>query len=80
MNTENYLKEKLEKLCEKDPYIHIDVNLAKPHVELSNVRVKIIGVYKHIFQIEEEKNGRIERHSLQYGDIIAGIVKIAELK
>ena len=80
MNTENYLKEKLEKLCERDPYIHIDVNLSKPHVELSNVRVKIIGVYRHIFQIETEKNGKTDRYSLQYGDIIAGIAKIAELK
>ncbi len=80
MNTENYFKERLTELYESDPYIHIDVNLARPRVELNNVRVKITGVYRHIFQIEVEKNGKIERYSLQYGDITVGIVKIAELQ
>ncbi len=79
MYTEKYLNEKLKSLREKDPYIHISIKLEKPHVSIANVRVKLIGVYAHIFQVEEETESRKIIHSMQYGDINAGIVKIAEM-
>ncbi len=80
MNTEAYLREKLTTLYQTAPEIHIEANLARAHVELRNARVKLVGVYRHIFRVEEEKNGKIERYAFQYGDIPAEIVKIAELK
>ncbi len=79
MYTEKNLKEKLTYLFENDPCLHISIYLAKPPIEWKNVSVKLVGVYRHIFQIEREKNGKTERYSLQYGDIVAGIVKISEL-
>ncbi len=79
MYTETYLKEKLKSLYEKNPYIHIHISLLKPHVELSSVCVKLVGVYRHIFQIEIEQREKTERYSIQYGDIASGIVKIDEL-
>ncbi len=79
MYTETDLREKLKNLCETAPYIHISVSLTKPRVEISDECVKLVGVYKHIFQTEQEKNGRKQRYSIQYGDVIAGIVKIEEL-
>lgn len=80
MYTENYLIERLTELYKSDPYIHINISLARPHVELSDLRVKIVGVYSHIFQIEEEKNGKVERYTWQYGDVIVGIVRISEIE
>ncbi len=79
MNTEAYLREKLTELYQTDPYIHINANLPRAHVELRNARVKLVGVYRHIFQVTEEKNGKTERYAFQYGDITTEIVKIAEL-
>ncbi len=55
MNTENYLKEKLTKLYENDPYIHIDVNLARPHIELNNVRVKIVVYISTFFKLKKKR-------------------------
>ncbi len=79
MYTEKYVKNRLLYLLKNDPCIHFDVSLAKPQVEMRNVSAKIIGIYNHIFQIETQQKGRIERYSLQYGDVTAGIIKIFEL-
>ncbi len=79
MYTEGDIREKLKYLCDTAPYIHMTVTLIKPRVEITDACVKLLGVYKHIFQVEHEKNGKKERYSMQYGDIIAGIVKIKEL-
>ncbi len=79
MYTEENIRKKIKELCKNAPYVHISVSLAKPHVELENVKVKIVGAYAHIFQIEEEKNGKPVRLSVQYGDIPAGIASIKEL-
>ncbi len=79
MYTEENIRKKIKELCANAPYVHISVSLAKPHIELKDVRVKIVGAYAHIFQIEEEKNGKSVRLSVQYSDIPAGIASIAEL-
>ncbi len=79
MYTEEYVKKKIEKLMNTDPYIHVNVTLTKPHIEREGVSVKIVGAYRHIFQVEEEKDGRTERYSVQYREVAAGIIKIAEI-
>ncbi len=79
MYTESDLREKLKSMCETAPDIHISVSFTKPRVEINSECVKLVGAYKHIFQVEQDKNGRKQRYSMQYGDIIAGIVKIEEL-
>ncbi len=79
MYTEEFIKNKIKDLYQTNPNIHISVSLAKPHIELDNVCVKIVGVYSHIFQVEENKSGKIIRHSVQYGDVSVGIAKIKEL-
>lgn len=66
-------------MYQESPSIHISVSLTKPHVELTHVCATLVGVYRHMFQIEAEKNGKMERFSIQYGEIIAGIIRIEEL-
>ncbi len=79
MYSENLYKAKLTKLYQTNPNIHIDVTLERPHIVMRNVEARLIGAYKHIFQIEVQIKEKTEMHSLQYGDISAGIVKIYEL-
>ncbi len=78
MYTEQEWKEQLIRRMRIDPYVHICVSLAKPHVEMRGVKVKLVGMYRHIFQIEAQRDGKLERISLQYGDLVAGIVQIEE--
>lgn len=41
--------------------------------------MKIVGVYPHIFQVEEAAGSPPRRHSLQYSDVLVGHVVISEL-
>ena len=79
MYTEESMKIRLKTMCQEQPYIHINVSLVHPHVEMKHVRVRLVGVYKNIFLVEEEKDGKTVRYSFQYGDVSAGIVTIEEL-
>ncbi len=70
---------KVKALAETNPTIHMNVILTSPRITLENVQAKIVGVYPHIFQIEETSSGSVKRHTLQYTDILIGNVTIAEL-
>ncbi len=73
------LREKLKKLYVENPNLHINVNLAKPKLNLINEQVKLTGVYAHIFQIEEYSTGVPVRYTLQYADVIIKRIEIKEL-
>ena len=47
-----------------DPNIRINVSLRQPRLHLNNVPVKITGVYRNIFQVEEVSPGPPKRHAL----------------
>ena len=46
---------------------------------LSNVPVKITGVYRHIFQVEEDSSGQPKRHALQYADVLTHDIELLNL-
>ncbi len=73
------LREKIKKLSLTNPNVHINVSLLKPKLNLKNEPVKIMGVYAHIFQIEEYSTGVPVRYTLQYADIIIKRIEILEL-
>ena len=75
----DYIKSGIEKLYKTDPNIHISVKFARPKVAVDGTPAVITGVYRNIFQIEENDNGRSVRHSFQYGDVLIGHVVIQEL-
>ncbi len=58
----------------------MDVSLSRPRLVLKDAPAKILGVYPHIFQIEECSTGKIRRHILQYSDILTRQIIIAELE
>ncbi len=80
MSTHEFIKAQIKNLFETNPYIHMDVAMTHPKLILKNESVKITGVYRNIFQIEENSSGSPKRHTLQYSDIITGSIAIKELK
>ncbi len=74
------LMEKVKELYLSDPNIHLDVAITKPKkLTLINSPATITGVYRHIFQIEEETSGSKKTHTLQYSDILTKQITIHEL-
>ena len=62
-----------------DPNIRINVSLRQPRLHLNNVPVKITGVYRHIFQVEEVSSGPPKRHALQYTDVLTHDIELLDL-
>lgn len=61
-----------------DPTIRINVSLRQPRLHLNNVPVKITGVYRHIFQVEEVSPGPPKRHALQYTDVLTHDIELLD--
>ncbi len=80
MATEVYIRTKITELFQSNPNIHMNVSLSRPRLQLENAPAKILGVYPHIFQIEESSTGKVRRHILQYSDILTHQIVIAELE
>ena len=59
--------------------IRINVSLRQPKLHLNDVPVKITGVYRHIFQVEEDSSGQPKRHALQYADVLTHDIEILDL-
>ena len=79
MSTVEHIKSEIKQLYETEPNIHINVKMTHPKVIVEGTPAKIVGVYKNIFQIEENDSGRPTRHTFQYGDVLIGQVVIEEL-
>ena len=63
---------------QSNPKIRINVNITKPKLRLQNVPATIVGVYTHIFQIEETLSGQTRRHTLQYTDVLTQNIEILD--
>ncbi len=70
MSEIDQVKEKVRYRYKNDPYVHVDVSSVSPKLSLKNAKVKIVGAYSHIFQIEECTDGTPKRHTFQYTDIV----------
>lgn len=74
----NRIRQHILRLFQTDPHIRINVSLKKPKCSLCDVSVKIVGVYPHIFQIEEETSDGRKRYTLQYTDVLLRNIEILE--
>ncbi len=74
------IKAGVKKLYQTNPNIHMDVHLSNPKLVLENAEAKIIGVYPHIFQIEEYTHEQPKTHMLQYSDILIRRIVILEME
>lgn len=74
------IRKDIRNLFETDPHIHVNVTMRHPKVSVQNGPAVIKGVYPNIFQIEENENGYVRCHSVQYNDVLIGRVEILELQ
>ena len=73
------IRRRISERYRSDPSIRINVSLRQPRLHLSDVPVKITGVYRHIFQVEEDSSGQPKRHTLQYTDVLTHNIEILDL-
>ena len=73
------IRQRISERYLSDPNIRIKVSLRQPKLRLSNVPVKITGVYRHIFQVEEDSSGQPKRHALQYADVLTHDIELLNL-
>lgn len=73
------IRQRISKRYRNDPNIRINVSLRQPRLHLNNVPVRITGVYRHIFQVEEDSSGQPKRHALQYADVLTHDIELLDL-
>lgn len=73
------IRRRISKRYRSDPKIRINVSLRQPRLHLRDVPVKITGVYRHIFQVEEDSSGQPKRHELQYADVLTHDMELLDL-
>ena len=72
------IRQRISERYLSDPNIRINVSLRQPRLHLNNVPVKITGVYRHIFQVEEVSPGPPKRHALQYTDVLTHDIELLD--
>ena len=73
------IRQRISERYLSDPNIRINVSLRQPRLHLNNVPVRITGVYRHIFQVEETSSGQPKRHALQYADVLTHDIELLDL-
>ena len=73
------IRQRISERYRSDPNIRINVSLRQPRLHLNNVPVKITGVYRHIFQVEEDSSGQSKRHALQYADVLTHDIDLLDI-
>lgn len=73
------IRQRISERYRSDPNIRINVSLRQPRLHLNNVPVKITGVYRHIFQVEETSSGQPKRHALQYADVLTHDIELLDI-
>ena len=73
------IRQRISERYLSDPNIRINVSLRQPRLHMNNVPVKITGVYRHIFQVEEVPPGPPKRHALQYTDVLTHDIELLDL-
>lgn len=53
--------------------------IRQPKLHLRDVPVKITGVYRHIFQVEETSSGQPKHHALQYADVLTHDIELLNI-
>ena len=73
------IRQRISERYLSDPNIRINVFLRQSRLHLNDVPVKITGVYRHIFQVEETSSGQPKRHALQYADVLTHDMELLDL-
>ncbi len=74
------IRRQIKTLYETNPQVHMNVSIKKPRICLENAQVKITGVYRNIFQVEECSGEKRNQYTLQYTDVFIRNIVILELE
>lgn len=73
------LKMNIMQLYKSNPNIHVNISVGHPKINLKGDPALIIGVYPHIFRIEEYSDGTPKCHTVRYTDVLTNQIEIVEL-
>ena len=73
------IRQRISERYLSDPNIRINVFLRQPRLHLNDVPVKITGVYRNIFQVEDTSSGQPKHYALQYKDVLTHNIEILDL-
>ena len=73
------IRQRISERYQRDPGIRVNISLRRPRLQLRDVPVKITGVYRHIFQVEEALHGQPRRYALQYADVLTHDIELLDL-
>ncbi len=79
-HTEEEIRERIRELYSTAPEIHMDVWQSRPKLRLQAAEAIIIGVYPHLFLIEERGTPYPKRRGIPYADVLTGHIRIRELE
>lgn len=73
------IKEIIRRLHEKGEMITVDYHSNHPRINIEKSKVRISGVYRNFFTIEDTDCGIIRSHTVMYVDVITKNLYIYEL-
>ncbi len=79
MATLDSIKNKIIRLYETDPNIHINVNITSPRINLTGISAVILDVYPNLFRLRETNGDNKKSYTVQYKDVLLNRVQIIEL-
>lgn len=80
MTITDVIKNRIQKLYETAPQVHVSVMIPHTRTVLENDLAEIKGVYRNVFRLEERSSGILRCHTVKYADIITKQIRIAELQ
>ncbi len=68
-------KARIQAICRENPRVRL--NLALTHSKVvQDAEATIVGVYRHVFCVEENSCGTPQRHTFTYADLLTRRVEI----
>ncbi len=69
-------KARIEALYRSSPRISLNIALTHSKV-VQDAQATIVGVYRHVFCVEEKSCGTPQRHTFTYADLLTGRVTVS---
>ncbi len=73
------IREKVKRLRDSDPHIHVNVSITRPKVKIDNEPAEILGVYPNVFRLRDMSSKDGKSYTIKYSDILTGQIEIVEL-
>lgn len=80
MNQLDTIREQIRALFERDPKIHVSINMQRPKLSLKNDLAVIKEIYPRVFVLEEQSSGTPKCHTVQYAEVLTKQIRILELE